>query len=1208
MKRLSRGLSALLVFVLLVAQAIPAAYAKESGIDHDSEWTAISTAAQLAGLTLKNTTVKYYLANDIDLTEVDYGNWTPVGTSSDPFQGTFDGNGHTISGLKFNDSSYAGLFGYVSGATIENLTISGSTVTSTSNYAGAVAAYASGSTKILNCRVEDTTVKSGGFAAGGIVGYLTVGSGSTTTISQCAVKGGTITSGSNSAGGIVGYIPINGTTNISESFCDEKTSVTAKTGAAGGIVGYTKGVTVISNCYNLASVTAQSADSTYYGAAGGIIGWTYNSGSKVNTSYNLGTVTGAPAESKVYSYAGGICGYNIALTSTSAYNGGTVTSANTNSNTNYKNYAKNGTLYGSSSGTLTSCYYLAGCLATGNFSNVTNGNSRDNNTAMVTSIEGVFDDEIWEFHGGETYPTLRNTPVVVEPDHTHVLLNDGEWYSDETDHWQVCIVEDCPEDTILNKAAHDYDGDTCKTCKRTHNHISSGKYAYDKEGHWFTCAVDNGKVDYEAHTIVNGVCACGYVVIPDGYTGIYNLSDLQNISKNLSGKYFLACDIDATGEDFTPITGFTGVFDGNGHTISNLTINTTSNNAGLFATVSGGTVKNLTIENGEIKTTGAYAGAIAGYVSGSATISDCHVVNTTVQSGTYGAGGLVGGMNAGYGKTAYVTLCSVKESAITSTTYGAGGIVGCVLQDGTVAISESFCNGDTTVIAKTGAAGGLVGYAKGATTVENCYNLASVTAKSADSTYFGAAGGIIGWAYNSGCSVKNTYNRGTVTCASSSTIATYAGGISGYNVGLTATQAFNSGTVAAASGSNKASIGTIFGYSDSNITTCYYLTGCLASGASATKTNGNVRADDAAMVSAMKDIAAFDTDVWQFYTSATTYPTLKRNPQTAEVVHEHSYGSWTDDENGTTHSRICVDNDDTQTVGHSFSYTNLNNDQHTVSCSVCDFSTTADHNFDSNGVCTDCKTEKHEHSFDENAWEHDSTGHWHVCTTGDGGTSEKQEHTLDNCTKLDDNRHTVSCVCGYSVTEEHSYVNGVCACGATQYIVTFAAGTLPKNMSNVTVPAAVTVKGDENGATFTLTDEQVASYRYTAGSWYYTFGHWVDEDGNVYTVGEETSIEGNVVLTPVWELYSVNGDTTWNIDDALTVMQYVQDKTNNPLTAEQIALINKVTSSSDPLGYNIDTALAIMQKVQNQELKSITVPYDSEEDNSDFGEGGGEDD
>jgi hypothetical protein len=194
------------------------------------------------------------------------------------------------------------------------------------------------------------------------------------------------------------------------------------------------------------------------------------------------------------------------------------------------------------------------------------------------------------------------------------------------------------------------------------------------------------------------------------------------------------------------------------------------------------------------------------------------------------------------------------------------------------------------------------------------------------------------------------------------------------------------------------------------------------------------------------------------------------------------------------------------------------------------------------------------------------------------------------------------------VTEEHSYVNGVCACGATQYIVTFAAGTLPKNMSNVTVPAAVTVKGDENGATFTLTDEQVASYRYTAGSWYYTFGHWVDEDGNVYTVGEETSIEGNVVLTPVWELYSVNGDTTWNIDDALTVMQYVQDKTNNPLTAEQIALINKVTSSSDPLGYNIDTALAIMQKVQNQELKSITVPYDSEEDNSDFGEGGGEDD
>jgi uncharacterized repeat protein (TIGR02543 family) len=109
------------------------------------------------------------------------------------------------------------------------------------------------------------------------------------------------------------------------------------------------------------------------------------------------------------------------------------------------------------------------------------------------------------------------------------------------------------------------------------------------------------------------------------------------------------------------------------------------------------------------------------------------------------------------------------------------------------------------------------------------------------------------------------------------------------------------------------------------------------------------------------------------------------------------------------------------------------------------------------------------------------------------------------------------------------------------------------------------------------------------GEWEYTFLYWVDEAGNKYYPGKTYNISDDLTLYPVWKLYSVNGDSVWNIDDALTVMQYVQDNTNNALTDEQTALIDDVTGSSDSSSYNIDTALAIMQGIQNKTLVSKTT-------------------
>ena len=95
--------------------------------------------------------------------------WTPIGNSSQQYRGTFDGDGHTISGLYINSSSdnYQGLFGYVdTGGTVKDLSVSGSVSVSGGEYVGGVVGYNSGT--VENC--YNTGNISGGII-GGVVGW-----------------------------------------------------------------------------------------------------------------------------------------------------------------------------------------------------------------------------------------------------------------------------------------------------------------------------------------------------------------------------------------------------------------------------------------------------------------------------------------------------------------------------------------------------------------------------------------------------------------------------------------------------------------------------------------------------------------------------------------------------------------------------------------------------------------------------------------------------------------------------------------------------------------------------------------------------------------------------------------------------------------------------------------------------------------------------
>ncbi len=206
------------------------------------------------------------LMNNIDLSSVcgESNSWTPIGNSIDnPYEGTFNGNGHTISGLYINTDDQ-GLFGYVSGTdgdntgTVQNLSVSGTV--------------------------------SGGMFVGGIAGQ------NLGNVINCAFSGSV--SGVSFVGGVVGYNGSSGTVKN----CYNTGAVSGSGLYVGGVVGNNYNGSV-ENCYNTGDVSGNNY-------VGGVVG--QNSGS-VKNCYNTGTVTGSGDRSNV----GGVVGDNII--------GGTVT-------------------------------------------------------------------------------------------------------------------------------------------------------------------------------------------------------------------------------------------------------------------------------------------------------------------------------------------------------------------------------------------------------------------------------------------------------------------------------------------------------------------------------------------------------------------------------------------------------------------------------------------------------------------------------------------------------------------------------------------------------------------------------------------------------------------------------------------------------------------------------------------------------------------
>ena len=384
---------------------------------------------------------------------------------------------------------------------------------------------------------------------------------------------------------------------------------------------------------------------------------------------------------------------------------------------------------------------------------------------------------------------------------------------------------------------------------------------------FITCKFTNGKVFVykmkndaewkagEEYTYTVSLAAAedpGYTVSEDGKTyEVYNAEGLKNIAELVNEEWKLGINItltdniDLTGIDWTPIgkddnKAYTGTFDGNGKTITGLTVTGSYKYAGLFGDIDeNGTVKNVVLEGVQITSdnSSGYAGGVAGDSWG--TIENCSVSGSV--SGTTFAGGVVGSQWGG-------SITGCNSSATVKGVIFAGGIAG-----------------------ETNSGASLTGcYATGDVTVEN------------DGTNNSHAGGVVG--YNGGGTLTACYATGNVIGTGTGTDPIYVGGVTGSNnLGILTACYHAKGDVSGPTGTTGGVAGRNFKGSMSGggiITACYWGGNGQEQGIGEDQvgTGGTTQVTDGLWQNALAHMnAALSGKGWQYeLKDGNSLPTLKK--------------------------------------------------------------------------------------------------------------------------------------------------------------------------------------------------------------------------------------------------------------------------------------------------------------------------------------------
>lgn len=258
------------------------------------------------------------------------------------------------------------------------------------------------------------------------------------------------------------------------------------------------------------------------------------------------------------------------------------------------------------------------------------------------------------------------------------------------------------------------------------------------------------------------------------------------------------------GSNWTPIQGYAGTFDGGGKTITGLTINKSTMNVGLFASiVEGGTVKNLKLDKVNV-TANSNVGAVAGQNKG--TIENCSVSGSVTSLDrllSVYIGGIVG-QNDGT-----ITGCTVEGSVKAKDADTAGGIAG-FHNNGSI----TDCHSSATVEGLS-RVGGIAG--KSNASITACSSIGDVTATK-NSMDYSWAGGVVG---------EFTGRSQLIACYATGNVkgdAKHVGGVVGDNVYNAVIACYATGSVTGASGSTGGVVGRNFkdDFSSGTVTACYW--------------------------------------------------------------------------------------------------------------------------------------------------------------------------------------------------------------------------------------------------------------------------------------------------------------------------------------------------------------------------------------------------
>jgi len=339
---------------------------------------------------------------------------------------------------------------------------------------------------------------------------------------------------------------------------------------------------------------------------------------------------------------------------------------------------------------------------------------------------------------------------------------------------------------------------------------------------------------------------------------IASLENLYWVTQNASSwsKYFKqTANIDASnssgwasGSGFSPIgnagTAFTGTYDGNHYTISNLYINRPSTNyVGMFGNSTTATIKNLGLVNVNI-TGNLQVGGLIGSLGGSATITNCYTTGSV--AGDSLVGGLVGLISNSTG--------SITNCYSTATVTGSGQFIG-----GFVGKMDNISS----------------------TTVNSCYSTGNVSGTTLGASNMQFVGGFVGLHDNNN-SILNCYSRGNVSASGK-----IAGGFAGYNADTLVT-CYSTGTVSASSNA-----GGFCGWNSYTASACFWDT--QTSGTSTAVGLGSATGITGKTTAEMKTASTFTSAGWDFTTVwemvGTNYPRLRNNPDAALPVELVSFSA-----------------------------------------------------------------------------------------------------------------------------------------------------------------------------------------------------------------------------------------------------------------------------------------------------------------------------